>query len=1051
MNESSNGRIQASAGRIKTHNLHLLVDDKSNQGNIMDQNRPQSAGSHSSEDSRQMDQSPTGNQSDDSLEAEMKYQEELKERLRASFADLGMNPEGVLVDSLDEGDLRDSLDEEPNQLQREGTFVKDDQDDPQFQDSLDATQESNNNEDFSLQDSLDGRPDKTTHHNQSNEPTSQEIEHYDKTIDNHMVTYPALDSTLQSVRQSSGDSQKSSGSKPSSRRNSRDSGNHSPKGTSGLVRLKDNPNLRKPPSGQRKDSGLDSYGNDEPPKPVTIPGINNFSRDTTPAEGTKRERTRPKLTKTDTKIHRLESGEEVRVEYISDESDDEDVHFVDEKGSPVDNYGLPLNDKQSTETQMQRQFRIKPAPPKEPSPREQQIVNARRTSSGKLSRIGNINRTEHVEEPIVTKTEAQQLGIKDNTLPPKENSVFGEVRISSNTSGGSVNSPHNSASKKRSNADISGGSGNSSGNNSASKKHSGPDPYNDLRFDIDAVKKAAAEQEAVLRLQSNSREKQRTYSPPNHVPDNRNNSGNTNENRPEQSVDSKRDQNIRQQQPQQQQSFVDNSSAEYQQNRRPDEINQFNPQNNSRNGQQSWQQNYNGHPPVLSQPQAGVAPTQPSPQHGIIQPIRSQAQPGGQYLQSPPAMQSGQFFNYQQQQPPQQFHQPLDGGYQQPMQFSTEPSYPQGFPPSQQYPVQSGFEPRLSHSYTQLDMVPSMQQSQQWPYQQQQAQGYQVQPQQQFQPVPQPQTMYTGQFLQGSGQFSQGFNPVMQQQQPQFVEQYDPNLAQQDVMGYPLPQNVPNQMNQHQYGPGPQMPLSQPMPAQRQVQSGPVYSRLPRQPPKQQPIRVGPDFVQRNKEYLRYGPPKKTYQQLYSEKKDPHTQDTHTQTPTLNPNTALPGISRENSQDVGVVPNTWADLDDETWTKQLVEEQKQMALLMRGQSDANLPLDATFNVRTSQASWSADHATAYARMQAQQQNLISPRTKVMFDDDMYNSFESEDLNLKSPRGQSNSHPNSKRTSPYPLLPGIQKKGQLFCLFVFLQLQFTLKVTLLHFNFYDNTL
>ncbi|XP_072033037.1 LOW QUALITY PROTEIN: uncharacterized protein [Amphiura filiformis] len=1033
--ESPSGRTEGSAGRIKAHNLHLLVDD--NNGNAMDENahRPQSAASHSSEDSRQMDQSPTGNnQSDDSLEAEMKYQEELKERLRASFADLGMDPEGVLRDSLEEDDLlRDSLDDPIPRLQKERTFVKDtdEQGDnyPLLQDSLDATQDRNNNDDdddISVQDSLDGKQDKIM-------PSADKTPNHSN--DNHMVAYPAVDPTLKSSRQSSGGSHNAS--KPSSRRNSRDSRQNSPK--------------------------TDSIDQSNPPKPVAIPGINTHSRDSTPADGKVRERTRPKLLKTHSKVHRLDNGEAVRVEYISDDSGDEDMHFVDEKGSPVNNYGIPLNDK-NVDSEMPRQYRIikKPMPPKDPSPREQQILNSRRTSSGKAKRENEVvgllesSKPQHnqtVQEPIlIQKTEAQPLGIKDSTIPPQhkvdspsyrsplerldssnkrldspnQTGVFGAVRVASNTSGGGSYSAQNSASKKRSSADTNGG-GSYSCHNSASKKRSGtgPDPYNDLRFDIDAVKKAAAEQEAALRMQSNPRDRQITHSP---TSDNRNNSGNkeSEESSQEPSFDNlgHSEQNARQNpasveqlHQQQQQQNMDNFSVP-QQDRRPDEIDRYHtPQRGdtqlqdshqySDAGQQSWQ---------------GAA-NQPLP-HGMNQPIRTRGQLGGQYLQGPPPREPDHYFDYQQQQPPQHFNQqPMDGAYPQTFQFNTD-LYQQAIiriPVNHQHPVQSGFEPSVSNSFQQPDIGQSMQQPQQWQYQQQA--GYSsAQPQhQQFQPS-QPNNMYAGQFLQGSGHFNEGFNPNLQQQ-PQFTEQYQgqqltstPNGTQHGFMEYnQAPGNVPNPMNQQYSSAGPQMPFSQPVP-RRQIQSGPVLSR----PPRQQPKRVGPDFIARNRQFLTYGPPKKTYGQVYARKKD-----TETQTPPLNPNAPLPSISRENSHDAGEEVKTWAEIDDEAWTRQLIEEQKQMALLMRGQSETNIytgvQQEAPNNLRNSygtQASWSADHATAYARMQAsqQQQQIVSPRTRVMFDDDMYNSFESEDL--RSPRGQSNSHPNSKRTSPYPTLPGI---------------------------------
>ena len=1054
-----------SAGKIKAHNLHLLIGDDNNQGNTMNgypagipsqnapnRQRPSSAGSHSSEDSRQMDRSPTGNQSDDSLEAEMKYQEELKERLRASFADLGMNPEGVLRDSLDEGDdddpgLRDSLEDLPqnnpptNQLRRESTFVKDDNEaayDPQFQDSLDATQEDDNNnrlnEELPLQDSLDAsKPEQSSgnYPNESgsypNEPTTQDLQGYDKTIDDNMVTYPVAEPTVK--RQSSGGSQRGN-SKPSSRRNSTDSGNNSPK-VSTLKRLKDNPSHRKTPPGlpngaqERKTSGqgnsrehsAGSTRESSIPKPVKIPGINTHSRDSTPAKKV-RERTRPKLgSKTHSKIHRLESGEEVRVEYISDDSGDE-MHFVDEKGSPVDNFGLPLNETKDEE--MPKQYRImkKPAPPKEPSPREQQALNARRVSSGstRVQQSSNQdiaetdNESSKVEEPLIQKTQAQQLGTDERTLPPENNrpAVFGEVRVSSDTD-----------IKKAASGDS--------------------DQYNDLRFNMEAVKQAAAEQEAALRSRDNSGSKvRRTYS------GNRNNSGNGPKEKRSKNADYSSKPNSRQ-----------NSGGQYQKQNKQQE--EKRPQNDVRPGenkyhtpasgysqrsdnvQSQYQDNSNPNGrQFANQDQTWQGPTNSSARqfgydgpsvsnqplsHGIIQPIRTQ-QPVQQQvhqLQSPPAVVPNQYFDYQQQQQP--FNQSMD--YQQPMQYGVNPNLASNYNQTMTYqqPVQSGFEPNLSNSFQPNDMQPVG--TQQWQYQQQQQYqqrqpGFPQQPQfqQQFmqQPPSQPQGAMYGVpqgSIQGPVDFNQGgFNQgVMPQQQyyDQYNQQQVASAPAMDQMDFQMQGNFPPQMQQPQQvmNNSQQMPNLQPHPLRKPP---PIQRQPPPQPMRQQPVRTGPDFIARNRK-LQFGPPKKTYRQLYSMKRD-----VPTQTPPLNPNMPLPSISRENSQDVTEM-NPYTDAnDDEAWTRQLVEEQKQMALLMRGQSETNL-LQSIQNPRNdhTQASWSADHATAYARMQASQQQ--QPRSKVAFEDDLYNSFESEDLR------ESWTHPNSKRTSPYPTLPGIpQKKG-----------------------------
>ena len=90
--EESPGGAQPHAGAgYPDHLKDSLEDDNDN-------NRPDS---NSSAESRGMDDSPVEN-SKGSLEAEKEYQEDLRERVKQSFADLGLEPEGVLRDSLEE-------------------------------------------------------------------------------------------------------------------------------------------------------------------------------------------------------------------------------------------------------------------------------------------------------------------------------------------------------------------------------------------------------------------------------------------------------------------------------------------------------------------------------------------------------------------------------------------------------------------------------------------------------------------------------------------------------------------------------------------------------------------------------------------------------------------------------------------------------------------------------------------------------------------------------------------------------------------------------------
>ncbi|KAJ8034911.1 Jhy protein-like [Holothuria leucospilota] len=121
---------QPSTGTIISHNAHLLLDENENgpSGSIpnngpysvevydanigdpsLEQNRPTSNGS--SVRSREMDESPVddGRNSKESLDEEARYQKELKDRVRKSYADLGMEPEGILLKDDEEIAPSDSL------------------------------------------------------------------------------------------------------------------------------------------------------------------------------------------------------------------------------------------------------------------------------------------------------------------------------------------------------------------------------------------------------------------------------------------------------------------------------------------------------------------------------------------------------------------------------------------------------------------------------------------------------------------------------------------------------------------------------------------------------------------------------------------------------------------------------------------------------------------------------------------------------------------------------------------------------------------------------
>ncbi|XP_063960125.1 serine/arginine repetitive matrix protein 2-like isoform X1 [Lytechinus pictus] len=144
---------------------------------------------------------------------------------------------------------------------------------------------------------------------------------------------------------------------------------------------------------------------------------------------------------------KLKSGEKVRVEYISDDSDDEDLHFVDEKGSPIDQLGRPLFAPQTPETpDLRIMYRIKPSPPRQKSnkksssgkqrTREVSAADSSRYGSGYSTRNGSGQKSgregsripvrqlvdRHVspieDEIEISPVETQQEGNLDSTLPP---------------------------------------------------------------------------------------------------------------------------------------------------------------------------------------------------------------------------------------------------------------------------------------------------------------------------------------------------------------------------------------------------------------------------------------------------------------------------------------------------------------------------------------------------------------------------------------------------------------------------------------------------------
>ncbi|XP_071477808.1 uncharacterized protein [Diadema antillarum] len=145
-------------------------------------------------------------------------------------------------------------------------------------------------------------------------------------------------------------------------------------------------------------------------------------------------------------IEKLRSGEKVRVEYISDDSGDEDLHFVDEKGSPIDELGRPLyNPKTPDVVDMRIMYRIKPSPPKQSSSmksssgrqRSRDIsatsskysarIRSGYTSTNSSAQVSSKNSGRRLVDRQVSPIEdevmlenTQQQGDLDTTLPPPQ-------------------------------------------------------------------------------------------------------------------------------------------------------------------------------------------------------------------------------------------------------------------------------------------------------------------------------------------------------------------------------------------------------------------------------------------------------------------------------------------------------------------------------------------------------------------------------------------------------------------------------------------------------
>ncbi|XP_022097552.1 uncharacterized protein LOC110983012 isoform X2 [Acanthaster planci] len=746
---------------------------------------------------------------------------------------------------------------------------------------------------------------------------------------------------------------------------------------------------------------------------------------------------RPKVEHSNSQIIK-KNGEEVRVAYISDDSGDEGEHFLDDKGSPVDHFGKPLykdlhgTSKKAEEPKLE--YRIKPVPPKQKSPLELQIVNARRTSAdagNKTPHGGKITiaRPFQVEEPLLKKEETNQTGLLDDALPPQKNtpkmieepvthkSIAQQEGISESTQTPQLqdrstqkeetDSPSGSASKTRapfgevrlrSVGTIMSGKSMGRGRTPPVLDNKGEDPYRDLRFERDDAQKHGRDNKSAIdRAVNKDIEAEKSSvnaSPPPKTKI------------PLSSTYRKEDFDKPDDYPAGSRGA---SGASLQ-----DRGIQYTPQTD-----QDRQQ------PSLSQPYS-------RPDPAIQQPVQHQEEYNNPHPFYPNAN-SQDAFNPQ-----------------------------QGFPaPAQQPPIQHNADQHFMQQSWEQQM-PSVPWNNTYPPQV---------PQQLYnsnQPV-QNDPQQGGHNPQG-GYYNQQYvgYSAPQQNQTQYYDQQQPPDA-----GY---QTYPGGAPQQGRPAGPQdyiasQPPNRPYPNQG-ARPAPGYYPNPslpgqNEPPRQRaPPKPKPNFIDLNKSNLTRGPPRRKYSEM--QKKVP--------TPTrINPKKPLPDISRESSQyedplaenghNLGSA-QTWAHED---WTRQLIQDQQNLPL-RRGHSDTNLyiqnqgpgtipqgyqPQGATSvpgysndagpgymqdprtfqpaynqtyppqvprNLNGQPYSYSADHATQFARNNGFARPQLSgpPGTKVAFADDFRNSFDS-DINPMVYANEMTGpgyHHLTKRTSPYNVLPDI---------------------------------
>ncbi|XP_033106050.1 probable serine/threonine-protein kinase yakA, partial [Anneissia japonica] len=445
---------QPSSGKITRHNSQLLDNENDDIGMMQDslETRRHSTGTHSSEESRLIDRSPDRYYDEDlrsegSIETEKQYQEDLKERVKRSFAELGLNPDVIQgnkersispQDSLEiPVDLNEHTVEKDNGIFR-GSVKKDFDEQNDIKEvvvtplllkskrnsrqSGSGSQQNFNNESSNqvlYQESENlGEQKQFANHNQNNSAGIVDEENHDddhpSTLTNDSVM--PLNDDLQLRTISGNNFQDSKESDVGIKKDSHASGsiNSSPqpvnsrKGSAGKTYRDSSLNspMRKPPSGKPLEfqSPENKFLN---PKRSSV-ADHALVQD---ASVMKEEGSSKDL------IQTLSVGETVRVEYISDDSGDDDEHYVDEKGSPIH------FDEEKEEAHRQ-EYRIKPRPPATPIDSLKQPSKLRRYS---LERHKIPSR----EEPIIDASNAGILSIEK--VPNADPASWNELKDTEET------------------------------------------------------------------------------------------------------------------------------------------------------------------------------------------------------------------------------------------------------------------------------------------------------------------------------------------------------------------------------------------------------------------------------------------------------------------------------------------------------------------------------------------------------------------------------------------------------------------------------------------